>query len=220
MPKYRVETNAGTYEIESDREPTANDVESYLRQSEGVAAPTPATETVAAEVATPTGEVAVAETGAISPAKPKGEFSITETMKQAGWENLSPSERSYLVGQSIPEYFGREILGLGSKAEGLVERSVGPALGQKLGRASGVPFGAQAGGALGGAIGETVAQVRGGEDIRLGAILGAGISGAVTGKPLTGATGAEVAREGAKYAAGNLASAATETLVEEGRVQV
>lgn len=216
MPKYRVETNAGTYEIEADREPTANDVESYLRQSKTMEQPV-ATETVAAEVATPQGEVVASETVAES-APTEAPKSIGDDLQASGWNSLSRTERYNLFIRNLPKYAAQSLLGIGSKAEGIAERTIPTVVGQNLGRASGLPLGERIGGGVGAMVGETIAQTREqGTEFRPGAILGAGVSGAVTGKPLAGAGRREVMREGAKYAAGNLASTVTETAVDEGR---
>lgn len=215
MPKYRVETSAGTYEIESDREPTANDVESYLRQSESLASAAPATETVTAEVSTPTESVAVTETAAPAATPTQA---IGDDLKSSGWETLNRTERLNLFVRNLPKYFGQELIGIGKGAEGMAERTIPTVVGQNVGRASRLPYGERVGGAVGAMIGETIAQTReDGTAYRPGAILGAGISGAVTGKPLSGAGQAEVMREGAKYAAADLAGTATATAVDEGR---
>lgn len=212
MPKYRVETNAGTYEIEADREPTANDVESYLRQSQSDA---PKEEVAVAEVATPTETAVVAAETPVQTSTEK----IGNELKAGGWEALNRTERFNLFVRNLPGVVGRELFGLGSKAEGMAERAIPTAVGQTLGRATELPGGAQVGGFLGGVTGEVIAQTReGGKGYRPGAILGAGISGAVTGKPLAGATQSEVMREGGKYAAGNLAGKVAETEIDEGRL--
>lgn len=217
MPKYRVETNDGTYEIESDREPTPNDVESYLRQSQAMAAPQPGAETITAEVATPQGTVADSVTAPVAAASAPSKTSLADTLKAEGWENLKPAQRLYLLGSKFPEYFGRELLGIGEKTEGVLERAVPPAAGQTLGRASRIPGGAQIGGFIGGVLGETVAELREEGSMRPGAILAAGITGATTGRPLASAGGAAVAREGARLGAANVAGKAVETAVDEGR---
>lgn len=88
MPKYRVETNSGTYEIEADREPTANDVESYLRQSQASAS---AAESVATETApTPPVEAATTPTAVL-------------TMKRPAWADDAQTTPSTEVTASVDQ---------------------------------------------------------------------------------------------------------------------
>lgn len=202
MPKYRVETSDGTFEIESDREPTPSDVESYLRQSQALPSnEAPALPPVAAKPA---------------PAPKSENQALFENMRERGWEKLDPQERMfYLLAKSLPESFGI----VAGAAPGLAARSIGPAVGQKIGRLLPVPGGERIGGAIGGAGGEIVAEVmEGGTEFRPGAIAGAAVSGAVTGKPMARMGGAELAKEGARIAGSNVASAATETAIDAERL--
>jgi hypothetical protein len=99
-------------------------------------------------------------------------------------------------------------------------RAGGPAAGQAIG-AFGGPFSPATvpiGGAIGGMAGEYGAQRREGGPLRFGAILGAGVVGAIPGASMATAGPRAMVREGAKYAAGNLAGKAVETEFDQGRL--
>lgn len=91
------------------------------------------------------------------------------------------------------------------------------------GQALGAPFeavgGMHIGGALGGGIGNALAQATTpGKKFSGGEVLAAMASGAIPGASLAKAGAKEVAKQGAKYAASNLAGMALQTGVDEGRL--
>lgn len=157
--------------------------------------------------------VAVAETAPVDPTQ-----AIGDDLAASGYETLNRTDRWNLFVRNLPKYIGQEFLGIGKGAEGMAERTIPTVVGQNLGRATRIPGAERVGGGVGAMLGEAIAQTReGGTEYRPGAILGAGISGAVTGKPLAGATQREVMKEGAKFAAADLAGTATATGVDQGR---
>lgn len=99
-------------------------------------------------------------------------------------------------------------------------RGGAPAAGQAVGAMTGpfAPVAVPVLGAVGGMGGEALAQLREGEGFSPGAILGAGVAGAVPGGSLAKAGLGKVAKEGGKALAGNVAAQAVETGVDEGRL--
>lgn len=144
--------------------------------------------------------------------------SVPSPESKPDWAALGPEDRVKLLAKSFPKYFGQEILGIAKGAEGMVERSVAPALGQALGRFSRIPGAERLLGGLGGVAGEAIAEKREGSEIQPGRLASAFISGLVKGRGLTNAGAKEVAREGAKYAAVDAVGTTTESLIDRGKL--
>lgn len=191
MPKYVVETDKGTFEVEADREPTAADIQKHLAES-----PAPATNA-------PPATAPAAEEGRVTP------------QDAALFENLGAEDRLKLfMAMSVP-YFKRE-LGADSKGgTAMVARGVGPALGQKLGAMTKIPLADRIGGAIGGMAGEFAGEQIAGEPTSPSRILAAAVPGFVKGKSLAGAPLTTLATEGAKNAATNVVAKNVETLAGE-----
>lgn len=143
---------------------------------------------------------------------------IATTLKARGWKNLDAEERILLLAASAPRYFGQEILGIGKSAEGMLERSIGPAAGQAIGRASRVPGAERLLGGIGGVAGEAIAEKREGGPIKPGRLASAFISGLVKGRGLSNATAGEVAKEGAKYAGVDAVGTTAEAVIDRGEL--
>jgi hypothetical protein len=89
--------------------------------------------------------------------------------------------------------------------------------GQALGAATGplAPVAVPALGALGGFLGNTAGQLTTpGKEFSMGEALGAGVAGTIPGASLAKAGASTVAKQGGKYALGNVAAVNTESLVE------
>lgn len=181
------------------------DIELELRKRRG-----------AAPSSTPT--PAKSETVAAVEVKPEGDDALIANMKARGWGNLDPSERIFMLASEFPSKFKGEILGIGKSAEGMIERSAGPAIGQALGRFSRVPGAERLLGGLGGIAGEGVAEFREGSEIKPGRLASAFISGLTKGRGLANAGAKEVAKEGAKYAAVDAVGTTTESLIDRGKL--
>lgn len=164
------------------------------------------TEEVAVE--TPQGDVAVDASVQTDEAEPK-----------KNWEAMTPRERFGLMVSKFPQYAKKEVLGAAEAGKGMAVRTAGPTLGQFIGRYTKIPGADRVLGAVGGAIGEGVAQSMEDEPMRIGAIGGAALSGAILGKPLSpSSTVREVATEGGKYAAANVAESTVGSLYDRGEL--
>lgn len=99
-------------------------------------------------------------------------------------------------------------------------RAGGPAAGQSVGAMTGpaAVIAVPALGALGGAISEYIALKREGKDASLGKIIGAAISGAIPGASMAKAGMKEVAKEGTKYAGGELVARTAESEIDRGEL--
>ncbi len=131
--------------------------------------------------------------------------------------NMDPFARTgYLMntqqGQQAMAQVGQTVKNMGLEGGGAA-----------LGQAIGAPFeavgGMHIGGAAGGGIGNAAAQLTTpGKDFKIGEVLAAMAAGAVPGASLAKAGIGQVAKQGAKYAAANLAGKTIQTGVDEGRL--
>lgn len=191
MPKYIVESPSGqTLEIEGDAPPTEKELDDIFAAE--APADTPA---------------------AVATASPR--LSDVERQKARG----GPVIRNPRTG--LPDL--RDTSRMGEQLDAAASmgiRSGGPALGQAAGAMTG-PLSVAAVpvlGGIGGAISEYIALKREGKEADLGKIIAAAISGAVPGVSMAKAGAGQVAKEGAKYAAGELAAKTAETVIDQGEL--
>lgn len=189
MPKYRIETNRGTFEVEANREPTAAEVEAMIAD------------------------------GAQPEQRPEPKPATGQTPSPVMAAAMSVPGMASLPGVSSPDRGAA-----GSAVDMALEGGL-PAAGQALGAMTGpaAPVAVPALGFVGGAGGNALAQTRRmavGEQNRFlpGQMLASGVAGSVPGASLFKAGAREVAKQGARFGAANLAAKATETAVDERRL--
>lgn len=185
MAKYRVETNQGTFEVESDREPTQADVEAYLAAQSAPASSAPPPP--------PT-----------TPTQPPG--GIRAFFNQPGIAGNPYSQ--------MPPMNPMAVADMGAEAGGATAgQMLGAATGPFAPVA--VPVLGGLGGAGGNALAQFRQMKMGERpSFSVGEFAGAGVASMVPGGQLTGAPLRAVAREGSKAALANLAGKASENLIE------
>jgi hypothetical protein len=190
MAKYRVETNKGTFEVESDREPTQADVEAYLAAQEAPQAPAPvATPQSAAPPPDQTMLGGLAR-GLNTTAMLGNPYSQTPPINPMGVADMGVEAGAGAVGQMT------------GAATGPLAPVAVPVLG--------------AGFSMGGNALAQFRQMKMGEreNFGLGEFFGAGVAGAIPGGPLAGAGLKTFAKEAGKASIANLTAKATENVID------
>lgn len=190
MPKYQIETNQGTYEVEADREPTPDEVLAQIGSTQG------STE----KTAVPQGPaMAVPSASALPGYVPEADNPFPVFSTERGGQVIKSAVKTL---------------------ESLGARAGGPALGQSVGAMTGpvAPVAVPVLGALGGLGGEIYAQRQEGTFPRFGQMLAATATGAIPGASVAKAGTGEVLRQGAKYALVNAAATYAEKGIDEKRL--
>lgn len=149
-------------------------------------------------------------------------------LKEA-WESSGPLQRVWLLLGGDARSNDRVLQHQMQNARNVVEapKSIlmnagGASLGQAIGASGGplAPATVPIGGFLGGMGGNAVDQLTrpGKEPFKWGEMYGAGVMGAIPGGSLAKATGKQMLKAGAKYAAGNLTAKTVETSVDQNRL--
>jgi hypothetical protein len=145
---------------------------------------------------------------------------ILETIMAPAVLDISAGD---MEGANIDEKLQNAVKGVPEVGNAVVNMGIRggpPAVGQAVGATTGplAPVAVPALGALGGMGGEALAQMREGGGFRPGAIIGAGVAGAVPGSPMANIGAKALLKEGAKQVGGNIAATATQAAIDDGRV--